>query len=574
MQQVPVKANELSAHRSPALRAAERSLRFVNSDAKAGYRWAALCLAAFFTILATAFVILGAPPVAGGPWDTLSFLNAGWRIIHGQIPHVDFHDPLGDLTYLLVAFGMKAGTTTTASITYGSVLFFALLMPVVWYLAASRFSWPICSLFTLFQGFYLITPRPPGYPIRYTSYAMMYNRHGYVLLALLSLCVLLRRRKPTANSEWMDGAIVGALWGLTLYCKITYFVAGTAILAFGFLLSRTSLRWLLACSGTFAGVCAAFRLFLHIGLYAYFRDVVAAGHAQSPGMRISLFDQGLRSNAGWICLLAFCLVLWSWVRYRNLPRSSPPLRLWLVAGAIVAVSLWILSGNASQGGGAEDPMYFLAAVVLFELLWRQDKAAVPQPNSRVSWAALPFLILLIPLFSLPILAREVASCGYVIAWDMVERPHFDPSRKIDSPNMSDFYVPAIKRNTGYWPIAEFPEKFNEGIHLLRANSQTGDRITSMSYVDPFPMALGVPPANDGPLWWDDNISFDATHFPPAEEFLGHASLVIIPRLGDRSHGCCFETVDLMVSLYGDYLHEHFREVASTTGWTLYRRSAE
>lgn len=541
------------------------------SESKAGYRWAGLSLLAFFAILALVFAILGAAPVAGGPWDTDLILDAAWRIVNGQVPHTDYHVSLGPLTYLLAAFGMKIASPSAASITYGSILFFVLLLPIAWYLASARFSWLMTSIFVFFQGFYLITPRAPGYPVLHTSYAMIYNRHGYVLIALLSLCAFLRRRDTSSKSDLLEGLAAGTILALLLYCKITYFVAGVAIAILGVMLIPRPRRWLLAFSGAFVGVCAAFWALLHISLYAYFKDIVIAGHTQSADMRLSLLSQGFLNNVVWIYLLVFCLVLCSWAQERNTWRGFPVLRMWLATGSIVAISLWLLSGNTSQGGGVEDPMYFLAAVILLELLRRQNPESITQEDSRVRWTYIASLLLLVPALALPILAREVASCGYAMAWDMVKRPHFEAWRKLHSANLQDFYVPSINRNTAYWSVGQLPLKLNDGIDLLRANLRSGDRVTTLGFTDPFSFALGIPPANDGPLWWDLDVSFNRNHYPPAQDFLGHATLVMVPRLTDRSSGCCFATPDLMLELYGDYLHSHFQEIVSTDTWILYRR---
>ena len=53
--------------------------------------------------------------------------------------------------------------------------------------------------------------------------------------------------------------------------------------------------------------------------------------------------------------------------------------------------------------------------------------------------------------------------------------------------------------------------------------------------------------------------------------LGDPTLVVFPELSDRDRGCCFETGDVMLDLYGDYLDSHFEQIDSTPIWALYRR---
>jgi hypothetical protein len=547
--------------------------RFILSESSSGYKRAQFGLLVVFAALTGALIVLGAPPVAGGPWDTDSILDGGWRIVNGQVPHIDFHMPLGSLTYLLAAFGMKVAPPSTASITYGNILLAVLLAPAAWYLASARFSWLIASFFVFFEGLYLITPRPPGYPIRYTSYAMSYNRQGYVMVALICLCVLLRRRNPTVRTQLCEGVIAGAILALLLYCKITYFVAGAAIAVLGMVIESKSWRWLASLAGAFSGACAAFWLFLHVSLVAYAKDVLAAAPVQSPQMRMRLLAEGLQNNLVNIYLLAFALALCSLPQHRLAGHRFPVLRLWLIGAVMIATSLWILSGNASQGGGVEDPMYFLAILLVTGLFARQTRRSMELPGSGAPWVYTACL-LIVPLFSFPILAGEIASTGYAIAWDLVKRPHYNPAKRIHSAQLQDFYVPVLPRRCGPWPISEYPARINDGIDLLRANSQPNDRITTVEYVNPFSFALHTHPAHNGLLWWDFHFSFSETHYPPAQEFLGDTSLVIVPRNVDQNLGCDFTIPDLMLKLYGSYLQSHFHEIASTNTWILYRSNIQ
>src|SRR5271168_4199303 len=79
----------------------------VFSDARPPRRYFAFILVALFAAMFSVMLWLGAPPIRDGAWDIIMLLNGGWRVFSGQIPHVDYHNPIGSLTYLLIAFGMK-----------------------------------------------------------------------------------------------------------------------------------------------------------------------------------------------------------------------------------------------------------------------------------------------------------------------------------------------------------------------------------------------------------------------------------------------------------------------------------
>jgi hypothetical protein len=172
----------------------------------------------------------------------------------------------------------------------------------------------------------------------------------------------------------------------------------------------------------------------------------------------------------------------------------------------------------------------------------------------------------------PILARDLASCSYALLWNLKNRSSFDPSRSLHSAALADFRVPASTTHiTGYWPARDHPANINDGIDLLRGHLIPGDRVTTLAYANPFSFALGLQPARDGPQWWDLNFSFDQKHYPSAESFLGSASLVMVLRPTDRTKGWSFETVDLMLELYSDYLQAHFERLDMSEHWILYRR---
>jgi hypothetical protein len=543
------------------------------SESALGYRRAGYALLAVFVMLGMMLIVGGAPPV-DEPWDTNLLLNGGWRIVSGQVPHTDFHNPIGPLSYLLVAFGMKVAAPSTSSIAYGSVLLLAILLPWAWHIASARVPWVVAFVVVVFAGLSLVSPRPPGFGIRETSYAMIYNRQGYVLLSMLLLAIFLKPRDSAKRSVSVEGSFAGVLLALLLYCKITYFLTAAVLTAFAVMLEVRPRRWFLSSAGAFVAVCVAFFAVFHINLHSYLLDIATAGHSQSLAMRIALLARSVSDAATWIYILFFCLVVWTWAEHwTGRPRSSA-LRLWLVAGAMVAGAWLIISGNAAQYHG-EDPLYFVVAVVLLELFRRQNRVQAAPPGATVRMVYTASLVLMLPIFCGTILARDVASCAYVIAWDVAKRPAFAESQRMHSVNLRDFYIPPSTGHlTVYWPAREYPARVNDGIDLLQKYRQKSDRVTTIGYADPFSFALGSTPARDWLLWWRPSFSYDRAHAPPAEAFLGDATLVMVPVTAGDDAVIAMDTVEPLLGLYGDYLRAHFHELASTNTWVLYRRNSD
>lgn len=551
----------------------EKLSQFLCSESPRGYRLAGLFLLILFVPVVAVLVMTGAAPIAG-PWDVVSLLDGGWRILNGQAPHTDYHTPIGPLCYLLVAFGMKIASPSTSSIAYGSALLLAFLLPLAWYITSKRLPWFVASVVVLFLGFYLVTPRPPGYAIFDTTYAMIYNRQGYVLLSLLLLCVFLRPTSCGRGSDSVEGLIVGTLLALLLYCKITYLVVAAGLTLLGVVRERRPLLWFLTLAGAFASICLAFFVLLRISLFRYLADIASAAQCQSSSMRTKLLLQGLETNAYWIYMLIFCVALLTWTEYRAGWSRNSVLGTGLIALSITGGALFIVSGNASQGGGADDPLYWIAAVISLELFRRGNTEELTKPHTAARSIYVVSMSFLLPVLCGTILARDIASCAYDVAWHALRRPLYADSRRMQSVTLRDFYVPqSTKRITAYWPSRDHPDRINDGIELLRQHSGPNDRVITIAFANPFSFALGLPPAHDYYLWRDLNFSFDQNHIVTAKEFFGDASLVMVPRMTDPKLEYTFKTVEILLQVYGDYLNADFHEVASTDTWLLYRRSA-
>jgi hypothetical protein len=544
-------------------------LDYLRSNSAASYRFHGRLLCAIF-LAAAFFLIWQGPAPITGPWDVMALLDGAWRIVSGQVPHTDYHNPIGPLTELAIAFGMKIGVRSTLAIVIGSVLLLAVLLPWFWRIASRRLPAALAFASVLFAGVLLVSPRPLGYAIRDTTYAMLYNRQGYVLLSMLLIGVFIPRRAPPGDGSAIDGFSIGLLSGLLLYCKITYFAIAAASLLLAPILIRRSKPWFLAATAGFVAVCAAFFLLFHINPHSYLADIATAGRSQATGMRLGLLRHAAQNNFLWIYLLFVCTGSCAWAGLRP---GKPWLGLispWLKTAWIVAAALGIESGNTAQGAGIEDPLFFVAGVIAIESLCRGSSEPGPRPASRLALGV--GVLLTLPIFGGTIFARDLASLAYAAKWNLIDRPLFPEDRRIHSAPLRDFLVPASTGHiTSYWPAREYPARMNEGLDLLHKHLEKGDRIATIGLTNPFSFALGLAPARDGNQWWDLDISFNRHNHPTPIDFLGDATLVMVPRPIPGVRGWGFDTVAIMLDLYGGYLRANFEPVDSSEAWTLYRR---
>jgi hypothetical protein len=75
-------------------------------------------------------VAMGSTVWLSFPWDVSVMLDGGWRIMNGQIPHVDFYSPPGPVALLVWAFGMSLGGACVSSISYANA--FLLVVLSIW----------------------------------------------------------------------------------------------------------------------------------------------------------------------------------------------------------------------------------------------------------------------------------------------------------------------------------------------------------------------------------------------------------------------------------------------------------
>ncbi len=192
-----------------------------------------MVLAAILAGLALAFIKVGAPAIDGFPQDVPVFLDGGWRLRNGQVPHKDFYVYFGDLIFYVVCLGVKLGSFGLGAITTGNVVVMAVVGLLAMLVLRGRTSAFYAGLFTVFLALLAVTPRPLGAPFSATSYAMVYNRYGETVMALLCL-VLFLPSDPSSKqgwAEWADAGLAGFFLALLLFCKVNYFGMGIAFLA-------------------------------------------------------------------------------------------------------------------------------------------------------------------------------------------------------------------------------------------------------------------------------------------------------------------------------------------------------
>jgi hypothetical protein len=546
-----------------------------SSESPRHYQRLAIALLFLFTIVAIISMNVGLVPINAIPWDVLLILDGGWRIFDGQIPHVDYYNPIGLLTYLLTAIGMNVGQPSASSVAYGNTLLFVILIPWAWFITRSRLSAIDSFLVVVFLGFLLIAPRALGFNSESTTYAMLYNRQGFVLFSMLALELFVAPRASVRHKFLLSGLSCGLLLGLIFFCKVSYFIIALfAVFIQPFLFGYSS-AWLLGSIAGFALSYLAIQVGFHFdfSLSSYLADIQLAGKAQSLANRGLKLKEAISLNWLYICLTFVPLLLTSYQLFSRKPPKAEAIakiKIWAIAIFIVSSGVVLCSANAQEG--KDIPLFFIAGVIILAHLQQELQNS---ERSRPHLWGINYLLglaIVIPILGGTILVKDVHSFVYAANWHQTKLPSIEQSDRFQSTTLQDFVIPkSTETVTVYWKSKDVIPNLNEGINLLKKHVKKDSKVLSMTYTNPFPLSLKLPAPKGTALWWDKDYSFTEKYYPDPEKVFQDTDIVMIPKLSDRDPGCCVDTHNLMKKLYQGYLQKNFRERESSPIWTLLER---
>jgi hypothetical protein len=499
--------------------------------------------------------------------DVFVFLDGAWRMWNGQRPHVDFYSVMGPLIYLVTAAGLALSGLKVEGIGYGLALFAAAAGTWGYRLAAARMRPVPAALTGVFLVLLAGAPAPLGTGPPSLSHAMVYNRFGYALLALVLLEVLeeprLARRR--ARARWLGGLSAGVASVLLLFLKPSYFlVAVFMILAFAPLRPRGGRSWLGVAAGAGATLLAALAC-LRFDAGAFLADqwmagAVRAGRLASP----ETLAIAWRSQGELVLMALVALMCTSWRAGAGRPGSLGEWKWVAAAAAVFAAGVLLMRTNAQDAG-------FPLSVVLVMLMAGSTGEAwagySPEQGEGVRMGraacALGALLLLAANASLD--AASLARAAY---------------EKLRPPQGTASFLPA--HLSGLWlydlgdpahPLAHtngprYVGHVNDGIRLLQARSAAGESVATLAQVNPFSFALLRRPAPGGATLLTYGFEFNELHKPDAARLFGGADIVMVP----KRNLSLPEAHEAALRIYLPEIRKRFTLAAESADWWMYRRS--
>jgi hypothetical protein len=524
-----------------------------------------LLRSAFLVLLAvicgvTAFI--GAVPTLIYGHDDFLLLENGWRVLSGQRPQLDFWSPWGPVMFLAVGAGLKLGKASPNGIGYANAIFGLLIGLLAYRLGRNRLAPIVRVLFSLYVVLLICAPYPLGESPLLSSHAMLYNRYGYALIALMLVECVQPAGEPKRELEnWLGGITTGAAAALAFFLKVSFFLVALPIIGASLILwqpRRKRIPGILLGFGSLAFLNLAYLRFNFPAVVHALRAAAGArAQSWSPLLPIRLSE----ANPGPFFLVLMIAVAGSFL-YRGRRTWKDEFQLPLVAALLYAVEIALISTN---GQAPDWPI-----LPVFSLLVASRMAESRNQSSPVNLdSQLPYhvsLFLLCSLLFLPQLCWQLeglsAGAFRKSHPSLVESPV-----RFTEPRLSSLLLynspSAVKRSSG----SVYATYVNDGTALLRRNCDSRDRVLTMDMQNPFPYSLGWAPPHGGIASTAFNFIISDRYRPSFDAYFGDATVVMMPKMPSVNprYGDGFYAIYLPAML------ERFQLAAQSEWFDLYKR---
>ncbi len=272
--------------------------------------------------------------ITGHEGDLLHMLDASLRIVAGELPHLDFMTPIGYLGFAPVAFWLSLGFMVGKATLLANLSLSALLLPVIWWVGATRFSFAQALTFGVFI-LMTMTALIYGGGDTATSLSMFYNRWAWGVTFLILGTVLFPMRVNIAE-RWLPPLIIAAGMTALAMLKVTFFVPLVPVVLLILLAQKQAA---LAIQSVAIGLAFGGALLLWFGLdyfIAYFHDLLAVtSDVSGRSAPVDSFTQIIASPHS---VLASLILLASIVLYRKSGKMLQGLVLLLLAPAFTYIT--------------------------------------------------------------------------------------------------------------------------------------------------------------------------------------------------------------------------------------------
>ena len=497
--------------------------------------WAAFLL----LVICAATVSIGAVHTHIFGHDIFIVYDAGWRVLNGQRPDVDFSPSMGPLLGLLAAAGLKLARNSVSGVGYTSALVGAIAGISGYALCQRRMAGVPAVLGAAVVTLIATAPFPIGWPPNTSSHAMVYNRYSYALLGV----VVLECFRPGAVTIF-GGFSTGVISAALLFLKPSF-----GLVAIGFALVCPALKHATGLLGGLAAGILAMMTYLHFNFGAVWNDFRLMSAAKGAGLSLWAIRWAfLRGLADFlpIALLAL-LVSLATATYRPL--------FWALI--VYAAGALLLATNAQPNGF---PLSAILAILLAEH-GRSAPGAVIRPMVLV-------------LLCLVCWAPELFSDASGLVYGFIETRNSPPDSEVArfrEPHLANLLLydlpdgtDADLRSSG----RVYVKYVNDGVDLIRRFSAPAETIFTLDMANPFPYALLRKPAHGGSPALAFDHTFNDQHKPSTDWLFGAADIVMVPKHPASSK----PDADALFRNYLADIRVEFVLCGESDYWWLYKRA--
>lgn len=540
------------------------------------------------TVAGLYLYMLGARPVIyadNAAHDIYIFIDGAYRILHGQLPHLDFVTGIGGANFFTMAWLAPYADSLYQAFLWNQVGIAALFLLVTWYVALSRLTVLTTVALVLYLAVILLAPLNIGGVGGDVTFAMFYNRFGWAALLLALVFVLPSQLPNSPLSATLDVLCVAFLLLFTLYTKAT-FCLGILLVLLCMLLFFPATFWRRAIAVALVTLSTVALVEVLMPGYhlAYLADLILMVQAkQEVGLDLA---EALRSAA--LPLLLIALAYWIvWNLSPLLPQANRWKRFGFSA-LFLALAILIFTQNAQERGMTALLGLLLVYIVLYTHSVEADRAAPRQVRD------LAILHIILLVFVLPeFLERNVSMDSY--RRSALEEPrdypfpvperlrHYavsggtvDTLRRMAEENAFrlslEDYSALISRKPPKQEIyqLEYVYTLARGAEALRStmNEHGEGTVNTWDFVNPFSYILELEPAGGNYLWYHHKLNFSSNSHLPADAVFGATDYIMVPR-----YPVSADQARALSAIYGGYLEDNFILAQETPLWQVYRRKA-
>ncbi|GFE62153.1 hypothetical protein [Geobacter sp. AOG2] len=525
----------------------ERFSTILGGTSERAYSRAQTSLLALTVLSIVAQWAVAPVPLVASPPDVMGFIDAGYRVTSGQVPHNDFSSQLGPVFSYVYAIGVSLFGPTIPAVVSSNLLVMTLTTSLAWLLSRKRLN-PLLAL--IFSATVMTTTSgvvPLGWGAHETDYAMSYNRHAFGIL--MCICVVSFFQKQGSSSmivERVENLIIGALVSLLLLLKLNFFVIGVCALLIGQFFAGLNFKKSAWIFSGFLIPIVFFWFVLGVKPGAFFDDMLLLYNVVKE-TRPSLFGPVWKLISQLtvpISMVLFTIVATGWLCLTSQKGDTNSLvRAFISAVFLLAADLVLGVSNTQLPILVFPP--FIALIALRELLLVDNYRSI----------YLSALIIFTFSFSILTIVRETSYIVCALSSELSADPNDVEAQRFDSPLLKNVYVPS---GLNVW--SDYPQRLNDGLKLLRKHVTPSTKLVTLNIVNPFNFALGLKPTTGTQLYWWPGASYTEKNHLHAEQVFSNADMVIIDKYNF-----------VVLTSYKSYLNKQFKLLEQTPYWFLLRR---